>query len=111
MKEEVFLREVKKTKRRWKIDFRLNLEDQRWIYYLLFASFVIIVLLNYSYPNTMENQTYQIKAGFLGMLLTTVGFIFLLSALIFAPYGFLNGIIIVVIAIFLLYFGLPLLLQ
>lgn len=111
MKEEVFLRDVKKTRNRWKIDLKLNLEDQKWIYYLVFASLVILVLMNYVYPNTMEKQTYEIKTGFLGFILTTAGVIFLLSGLEFAPRGFINGFIIIVIAVALLYFGLPLLLQ
>ena len=111
MKEEVFLRDVKKTRRRWKIDLKINLEDQRWIYYLVFASFVIILLTNYAYPNPIEKPTYQIKTGFLGVILTTVGGIFLFSGLQHAPLGLINGLVIIVIVIVLLYFGIPLLIQ
>lgn len=109
--EEVFLRDVKKTKRSWKINLKINLEDQRWIYYLILGSFIMIVLLNYTYPGTIERPTYQIKPGLLGFILTTAGGIFLLSALQFGPRGFINGFVIIAIAIILFYFGLPLLLQ
>ncbi len=111
MKEEVFLRDVKKTRRKWKIDLKLNLEDQRWIYYLVFASFVILVLMNYTYPSMIEKPTYQIKTGFLGFLLATAGAILLFSALQHGPLGFFNGLIIIAIAVAFLYFGLPLLLK
>jgi uncharacterized protein YacL len=110
-KEEVFLRDVKKTKRSWKIDLKINFEDQKWIYYLIFGSFVMIVLLNYTYPSVIERPTYEIKTGFFGMILTVLGGILIYGALQYAPYGFLNGLIIIVIVIALLYFGLPLLLQ
>lgn len=111
MKEEVFLRDVKEKKKKWKIDFKINFEDQKWIYYLVLGSFVSIVLLNYAYPSMIEEPTYQIKPGPLGVILTAAGGIFLYSGLLEAPLGFINGFVIILIAIVLFYFGIPLLLQ
>ncbi len=111
MKEEVFLRDIKKKKKEWKIDLKINLEDQRWIYYLVLASFVSILIMNYTYPSMIEKSTYQINSGFLGIILTALGGIFLYSGLQEAPLGFINGFVIILIAIVLFYFGIPLMFQ
>jgi len=113
-KEEVFLRDIEKTRRTWKIDLKLNLEDQRWIYYLTAGSFVLLLIMNFIFPESYSIKIpYDYKAGFIGVGLTFFGTIFLLNFLFFGKTGGLTTILITLfsasLSVILLYFGIPLL--
>jgi len=93
-------------------------KDQKWLYYSLLGSFGLIVLLNYVFPNVYwieKNPIYDIKNGFIGLILTFFGCAFLLNALFFRSIGketfgyyALTWFIGVVLCMVLFYFGLPL---
>ena len=113
-KEEVFLRNVKKTNRGWRIDFKLEFEDQTWIYYLTAGSFAFLIIMNYLLPETYSIQpSYDFKVGLIGLGLTAFGMVFLLCLLCFGSADNLTSILIwfilAAITVALLYFGVPLL--
>lgn len=113
-KEEIFLRDIKKTSRTWKIDLKLNIEDQKWIYYLTTGSFILLVIMNYIFPDFYLIKTpYNFKAGLIGVGLTFFGAIFLLNALFTGGGEGLNSILIwlfgAILSVILVYFGIPLL--
>jgi len=93
-------------------------EDQKWVYYFLTGSFVLIILLNYVFPDVYwigKKPMYDVKNGFKGLILTFFGCVFLLNALFFRSIGketfgyyALTWFIGVVLCIGFLYFGLPL---
>jgi len=108
--EEMFLRDIKKTNRNFKLSFRINLEDQKWLNYSVIGSFVFLVILNSILPsNPVQKAQLELNSGLLGVALAFFGSMFLLNAL-FAGGGFLTGLIGVVLCIILFYSGLPLLL-
>ena len=118
-KEEVFLRDVKKNKKNFRINFQLIfqkiLQDQKWVYYPLIGSFVLLIILNNFIPITVEVAPYNFESGFLGMTLTFFG-VFCLINLMLLEIGkgtstlsfIFTCSISLVLSIVLLYFGLPL---
>ncbi len=120
-KEEVFLRNVKKKKK--KKNFRINFktiwqkisQDQKWIYYSIIGSFILLIVLNFFIPATTEAAPYNFKEGFLGMILTFFGLFCLINFSLLeiskgqTMWSFLFTVLVsAVLAIILLYFGLPL---
>lgn len=119
-KEEVFLRNVKKSKK--KKNFRINFQaiwqkisqDQKWVYYSIAGSFVLLIILNFFIPATTEATPYNFKEGLLGMILTFFGLFCLINLLLLeigkqSTLSFvLTTLVSIILAIVLLYFGLPL---
>ena len=118
-KEEVFLRDVKKDKKNFRINFQLIfqkiLQDQKWVYYSLIGSFVLLIILNNFIPMSVEVAPYNFKSGLLGMTLTFFGTFCLINLMVLEigkGTSMLSFIftcsISLVLSIVLLYFGLPL---
>jgi len=108
-KEEVFLKNNKKIKRSFNLNFRISFEDQRWLGFSVIGSFVLLIILNYIFPyKPIEKTQFEMKSGFFGVALTFLGALFLLNALVTGG-EFLPWLIGAVLCIALLYFGLPLL--
>ena len=110
-KEEIFLRDLKNPKKSFKLNLRVSLEDQRWLYYLIIGSFGILVILNYTLPNvylTESKPVYDLKDGLMGLILMFFGIFFVFNALIIGDIKF--WIIEVVLFLIFVYFGLPFLL-
>jgi len=113
MSKEDVIQSINQTKQFLGIQKR----DQRWLYLLIAGSFALIVFLNYTLPNvySVEKKPFNIKNGFIGLILTVFGFTFLINALFFRGIGgesiifyIFTWIVGATICIILLYYGLPL---
>jgi len=115
-KEEVFLRDVKKTKKNFRINFETIFQDQKWLPYSLIGSFILLIILNNFIPTTVETKPYNFKSGLLGLTLTFFGLFCLINLMLLeigkeSVWSFLfTSLISFILAIVLLYFGLPFLL-
>ena len=113
-KEEVFLRDVKKEKKNFRINFEVIFQDQRWIPYVVIGSFILLIILNYFIPATPKVAPYNFESGLLGLGLTFFGVFCLINLMLLeigkeSVWSFIfTSLISFVLAIVLLYFGLPL---
>ena len=115
MSEEDIIQSIKQTKQ----SLELHKKDQRWLYLVWIGSFVLLIFLNYTFPNIYsieKRPVYDVNSGFVGLILTIFGFTFFLNAFFFRGIGkesilfyFLTWVIGATICVVLLYFGLPLL--
>jgi uncharacterized protein YacL len=86
--------------------------DQKWLYYLITGSFVLIIILNYLFPNVYwleKRPVYDFKFGLTGLFLTFFGVIIFINVLFIFKGSLLGWVVLIALSITLLYFGLPLL--
>jgi len=105
MSKEEIIQSINQIKR-----LELQKKDQRWLYLLWVGSFALIIFLNYMFPNIYpveKRPVYDLKNGFIGLILTLFGFVFFLNAFFFKKAG-IQTIIFTIICVILLYYGLPL---
>jgi hypothetical protein len=106
--EENFSRNVKKTEKNFKLNFKINLEDQKWLNYSVIGSFVLLVILNTIISSKPIHRTaFEINSGLLGLTFVFFGSMFLLSILLTGR-EVLTCLVGAVLCIILFYFGLPL---
>lgn len=108
MSEEDIIQSINQTKQ----SLELQKKDQRWLYLLVVGSFALMVFLNYTFTNiySVEKRPYNIKSGFIGLILTFFGFTLFLNVFFFKSTG-KGFILFAIICVILLYYGLPLLLN
>lgn len=114
MSEENFLEGIKQSYQ----SVEMCKKDHRWLYLLWVGSFVLIIFFNYMFPNiyTVEKRPiYDVKSGFIGLILTVFGFTFFFNAFFFKGIGVENIIFYIftwiigtIICVVLFYYGLPL---
>jgi hypothetical protein len=112
-KEEVFLRNNKKTSKNWKINFNHYLEDQKWIYYSTMGSFALLIILNFLLPDiSVTKVPFDLGEGLVSVFMIFIGTGFLIT-FFSAGAGSLKEIFIsllgLAISLVLLYFGFPIL--
>ena len=88
-------------------------EEQKWVYYIIIGSFVLITFLNFTIPDFhwIKPQPIDIKLGFMGVLLMFFGSMFFIRAFFMGNGSWLDLYwwLSVILCIVLLYFGLPIL--
>jgi hypothetical protein len=106
--EEVFSRVIKKTEKKFKLNFKINLEDQKWLNYSVIGSFVLLVILNSLIPiNPIQKTQFEVNIGLLGLVIVFFGTMFLLN-ISFTRVEGLAWLISAILCVVLFYFGLPL---
>jgi len=103
--------ELLEGERQVKQSLEMYKSNQKWLYYLLVGSFGLLVILNTIIPSNYlvrSRPSYDIKNGFIGLVLVAFGSFFLLHVIMYEEIEFLRWFIVLVIAAVLLYFGLPL---
>jgi len=106
MSEEDVVNSIKQTHQ----FLEMQKKDQRWLHILWIGSFVLIIFLNYTFPNISlveKKPLYDVNTGFMGLILTVFGFIFFFNAFFFKSIK-KESILFTIICIILLYYGLPL---
>lgn len=104
-KEEEFLHGHRQKNKLIKID----IENQRWLYYILIGSFSFLILLNFILPDLyfVKRPVYNIGDGFFGLILTFFGVLFILT--IYHEGSIKYLLLRIVLSLIFFYFGLPLL--
>jgi uncharacterized protein YacL len=109
MSREEFLRGYYQTK---KLAESMKKND-RWLYLSILGSFILIILLNYFFPDIIwveKKPLYDANFGLIGLVLTFFGIIILTNVICIFKGSFLGWILLLAISILLIYFGFPLLL-